>query len=261
MNTLIQKEMRQTRKMLLIWISLVIMLIGFCYFEYLSLENSMDDMVRMLNQFPEILLLMFGVKAELSTALGWYCCIYFWISILAFAYALNLGISCVAKEMKNGTSSYLFTKPVPRTEIIFSKVIASALNLLIFSAFSGICNYALIILPAGGLEQPIGAFTTTIGMFLTQLMFFAVGFFAAGFIKKYKSIVQIGTVFLLLSYAIGITAQYTGIRFLDYLSPLRYFDVYEVTLNGISVFNFAASVIVIAICIVTATNNWKHREV
>ena len=69
MKTLIQKEMRQTRKMLLIWISLVIMLIGFCYFEYLSLENSMDDMVRMLNQFPEILLLMFGVKAELSTAL------------------------------------------------------------------------------------------------------------------------------------------------------------------------------------------------
>ena len=72
---------------------------------------------------------------------------------------------------------------------------------------------------------------------------------------------QIGTVFLLLSYAIGITAQYTGIRFLDYLSPLRYFDVYEVTLNGISVLIFAASVIVIAICIVTATNNWKHREV
>jgi len=97
---------------------------------------------------------------------------------------LNLGISCVAKEMKNGTSSYLFTKPVPRTEIIFSKVIASALNLLIFSAFSGICNYALIILPAGGLEQPIGAFTTTIGMFLTQLMFFAVGFFCCWVYKE-----------------------------------------------------------------------------
>ena len=70
--------------MLLIWISLVIMLIGFCYFEYLSLENSMDDMVRMLNQFLKYCCSCSGVKAELSTALGWYYCIYFGYRFLLF---------------------------------------------------------------------------------------------------------------------------------------------------------------------------------
>lgn len=260
MNALVKNELRRSRKHLLIWLGIMLLLVGFCYYEYLSLKDSLGDVAEMLNGMPKLLTTMFGVKGDFNTALGWYSCIYFWTSILAFVYALNLGISCVAKEMKNGTSAYLFTKPVRRTEIVSAKVIASAVNLLIFAVVSGVCNYTMIILPAGGLTQT-AAITTTLGLFLTQLMFFAVGFFIAGFVKKYKSTVQIGVAFLLISYGVAITAQYTGIRFLDYLSPLRYFDVYEVTLNGISVFGLIVAVVIIGICIVMGISHWKKREI
>ena len=261
MRALIKNELRRSRRHLFIWLGIMFLLIGFCYYEYLSLKDSLGEVALMLSGMPRLLTTMFGVKGDFNTALGWYSCIYFWVSILAFVYALNLGTSCIAKEVKNGTSAYLFTKPVCRTEILLSKIIASAVNLLMFSAFSGLCNYVLLILPTGGLEQPAAALTTTIGLYLTQLMFFFVGLLISSIVKKYKAAVQVGTVFLLTSYFLAITAQYSGIRFLDLLSPLRYFDVYEVTLNGIRIFSLVLAFLIMAICIFITAMQWKKREV
>ncbi len=260
MRALIKNELRRSRKRLLIWLGIMFLLIGFCYYEYLSLKDSLGEVALMLGGMPHLLTTMFGVKGDFNTALGWYSCIYFWVSVLAFVYALNLGISCIAEEVKNGTSAYLFAKPVCRTEIVFSKIIASAVNLLIFSAFSGLCNYVLLILPTGGLEQPAAALTTTIGLYLTQLMFFAAGLLISSIVKKYKAAVQVGTFFLLTAYFLAITAQYSGIRFLDLLSPLRYFDVYEVTLNGIQIFSLILAFFIVCVCLGISARQWKRRE-
>ena len=261
MRALIQNELRQSRKQLLIWLGVMLLVIGFCYYEFLSLKDSLSDVAQMLAGFPKLLNIMFGVKGRLDTALGWYSCIYFWTAILAFAYALNLGLSCVAKELKRGTSAYLFTKPVNRTQIVLAKVAATAVNLLVFSIFCGSCNFVMIVLPAGGLEQPGAAFTTTVGLFLTQLMFFSAGLLIASLVKKYKSAVQIGTAFLLASYVVAITAQYAGLPLLDYLSPLRYFDVYEVTLSGIRIPCLITAIVLIALCVAAASRKWRLREV
>ena len=119
----------------------------------------------------------------------------------------------------------------------------------------------MIVLPAGGLEQPGAAIITTIGLFMTQFMFFAAGLLIASLVKKYKSAVQIGTVFLLASYVIAITAQYDSMPLLDYFSPLRYFDVYEVTLSGIRIPCLATAITLIALCIIAASRKWQSREV
>jgi len=135
MKTLVKNEFRQTRKTLLIWLGIMLLLCGFCYFELLSLKDSLDEMARTVGQFPRLIMIMFGVKGDLTTALGWYACIYFWEGLLAFAYAISLGLSCVAREKKFGTSEYLFTKPVERKTIVLAKVIVSAVNLLVFALY------------------------------------------------------------------------------------------------------------------------------
>ena len=90
MKTLVKNEFRQTRKTLLIWLGIMLLLCGFCYFELLSLKDSLDEMARTVGQFPRLIMIMFGVKGDLTTALGWYACIYFWEGLLAFAYAISL---------------------------------------------------------------------------------------------------------------------------------------------------------------------------
>lgn len=86
MKTLVKNEFRQTRKTLLIWLGIMLLLCGFCYFELLSLKDSLDEMARTVGQFPRLIMIMFGVKGDLTTALGWYACIYFWEGLLVFAY-------------------------------------------------------------------------------------------------------------------------------------------------------------------------------
>ncbi|MFQ7748350.1 MAG: hypothetical protein ACLRJV_14315 [Eubacteriales bacterium] len=41
MKTLVKNEFRQTRKTLLIWLGIMLLLCGFCYFELLSLKDSL----------------------------------------------------------------------------------------------------------------------------------------------------------------------------------------------------------------------------
>lgn len=260
MNTLIKNELRQSRKQLMVWLGIMLILIGFCYYEYLSLKDTLEEVSQMLNTLPALLVVMFGVKGDLNTALGWYSVIYFWTSILALVYALNLGVSCVEKELRHGTYEYLFTKPVRRAEIVISKVIASIINIFIFAVFSGVCNYLMVILPMGGLEQPEAIFTTTAGLFLTQLMLFSMGLIIASIVKKQKYSIQISTLLLLVFYGISVIAEYTNIRFWDFLSPLRYFDVYKVTLGGIQTLHLVVAGVIIAFCIAVSVYQWKNRE-
>ena len=74
MKILIKNEFRQTRKLLLIWLGIMLLLCGFCYFELLSLQDSLDEMAAMVSQFPRLIMIMFGVKGDLTTSTGWYVC-------------------------------------------------------------------------------------------------------------------------------------------------------------------------------------------
>ncbi|MDO5415583.1 MAG: ABC transporter permease subunit [Lachnospiraceae bacterium] len=260
MKTLIKNELRLSEKVQIIWMAIMLILIGFCYFEFLSLKDSLDDMAKMMDGFPEILRIMFGVRGDLNTALGWYGCLYFWTGILAFAYAMYLGITCVAKEKLRGTSEYLFTKPVRRSRIVLAKVIASAIHLAVFAAFTGVCSYWLLILPMGGLEESHGAIAAAVGLYLTQLVLFSVGVFLAGVVKHYPAAMKAGTAAVLIFYGTSFAAEYTGLAWMNDLTPLRYFDVYEVVSHGFRPGYLALSAAVVLFCTAGAVKSWERRE-
>ena len=68
MKILIKNEFRQTRRLLLIWLGIMLLLCGFCYFELLSLQDSLDEMAAMVSQFPRLIMIMFGVKGDLTSS-------------------------------------------------------------------------------------------------------------------------------------------------------------------------------------------------
>ena len=69
MIALIKNELRLTRKMLLVWMGIVLILCGFSYFEYLSLKDSLGELTGLISDFPKILKAMFGVSGDLTSAL------------------------------------------------------------------------------------------------------------------------------------------------------------------------------------------------
>lgn len=260
MRALIKKELRLSRRFLLIWMGIVLLLCGFAYFEYLSLRDSLGELAGLMHTFPKILMIMFGIAEELTSPLGWYGCIYFWVAILTYSYAVYLGISCVAKEKSQGTAEYLFTKPVSRSQIVFAKALACVCNLFTLAMFSGLCNYFTAILPLGGLEQKGAAVTTTIGMFLTEVVLFTIALLVSGFAGTYKSSARLGAGVLLGFYGIYIAAEYLEIPALYYFTPLKYFDVYTVAKEGVPFSFLLAAIVIAVISVVMARKIWMGRE-
>lgn len=260
MKALVKKELRLSRKFLLIWMGIVLLLGGFAYFEYLSMQNTLGELAEMMNTFPKILMIMFGIGEKLDSALGWYGCIYFWVAILTYSYAIYLGISCVAKEKSQGTAEYLFTKPVSRSRIVDAKALACVCNMFILVAFSGLCNYFTAILPLGGLEPKSATMMTTIGMFLTEMVLFSLALLISSLSKTYKRAVQLGAGLLLGFYGIYIMAEYLEIPALYYLTPLKYFDVYAVAREGFNMVFLLLAAVIVAISIAVARKKWAGRE-
>ena len=91
MKALVKNELRLTRKLLLIWMGIVLILCGFAYFEYLSLKESLNELTGLISNFPKILKAMFGVSGDLTSALGWYGCMYYWVTMLTNSYAVGFG--------------------------------------------------------------------------------------------------------------------------------------------------------------------------
>lgn len=261
MKALIKTELRLTRKMLLIWLGIVLILCGFAYFEYLSLKDSLDELTGLILDFPKILRVMFGVSGDLTSALGWYGCMYYWVAMLTNSYAIYLGVSCVAKERVRGTAEYLFTKPVSRDKVVCAKVVSCICNLFVLAAFSGLCNYFTAILPLGGLEQKGAVLTTTMGLFLTEVILFALALLVSAFMKSYQQTVRLGAGILLGFYGISIAAEYLEVSALYYLTPLKYFDVYEVAKEGFHISFLLAAIIIVLGSIVAAQKIWMNREV
>ena len=144
MKALVKNELLLTRKMLLIWMGIVLILCGFAYFEYLSLKDSLNELTGLISDFPKILKAMFGVSADLTSALGWYGCMYYWVTMLTNSYAVYLGVSCISKEQAQGTAEYLFTKPVSRSKVVCAKAVACICNCLYLQYLVG---YVIILLP------------------------------------------------------------------------------------------------------------------
>lgn len=261
MKALIKNELRLTRKMLLIWMGIVLILCSFAYFEYLSLKDSLNELTELILDFPKILKAMFGVSGDLTSALGWYGCMYYWVTILTNSYAVYLGVSCIAKERAQGTLEYLFTKPVNRNTVVFAKTVACVCNLLVLAAFSGLCNYFTAILPLGGLEQRGAILTTTIGLFLTGVTLFTITLLTSGLTKSYKGAVRLGVGVLLAFYGISITAEYLEVPALHYLTPLKYFDVYIVAEGGIYISFFLLAMIIVIGSVATTQKIWTGKEI
>lgn len=259
MCAMIRNELRQTRKALCIWTGVMLLLCAFSYFEWLSFRDSMEELTELLNRFPRLVLIMFGVRGIWNGQMDLFCCIYFWLALVGFAYAVCLGVTCMGKEYKSGTFEYLFTKPVSRAQIVLAKSVAAGINLLVFAVFSGIGCY-LFGVSQLHLFSGASIMLIAVGMFLTQLLLFAAALFTAAWAGYDRAAARRGAVLLLLFYAVYFAVEYTENFTLRYLTPLEYFNVYDVAGKGISFVPFLLTVTFVFLCVRVSMTRWARRE-
>ena len=71
MKAIYMKELKLTRKLLLIWIALIVILTGFAAIEFIMLKDAMSDIAALSASFPKMVLVLFGMNgARVDTPLG-----------------------------------------------------------------------------------------------------------------------------------------------------------------------------------------------
>ncbi|MDD2301622.1 MAG: ABC transporter permease subunit [Eubacteriales bacterium] len=262
MKAIYMKELKLTRKLLLIWIALIVILTGFAAIEFIMLKDAVSDIAALSASFPKMVLVLFGMNgARVDTPLGAYQSMVYWTNLLAYFFAGFLGVYAVAREEKFGTGEFLFSKPYTRTAIIRAKILASGTSLALFALVTGIMSYLCILLPLQGGHILGIHIATTIGMFLTQLVLFSVGLFLSGLVGNYKTASLLTMLAVLIFYGISFVLDYYGItNYLNMFTPVRYFDVVSIAGTGLRPAYILLSALIILSCCGLAGLLYKKRD-
>jgi len=261
MKTIFCKEFRRTRIGLLIWSAVIALITFFSISEYPVVSQNIDRVEEALQLIPKIGQLICGVyDIDLTVPIGYFAVMYYWIGLIVFTHAIYIGASMIAKESRDNTVEYLFTKPYTRGIIVWAKILAGFLNIFVVGAITIAMNL-LAMLPVTSDPTVYGqVFVSGIGMLFTQCILMLLGFLCSAFFKNYRSGVMGAATVLIGSYCLMFFVQNIDMPSLNFLSPLTFFAISEVIRNGLNILYVLISVVEIGVCIFFTQRLYSKKE-
>ena len=247
-----QHEFKMYLRSVITWSVAVAVLI----FVYVSLFSSFAQDAELLNEvmanFPQELLTAFGMNGlDLATVLGYFSFAFLFTQLCLAIQAANYGFSLVSIEEREWTADFLLAKPVGRTQILTSKLLAVLSGLTITNIVVWISSFAFINLFKGDRTYettPLLLLLLSIAVF--QLFFLSVGLVVSLLVKRIRSVTPYAMALGFGMYVLSVFGDMLGESVLEKITPFKHFEpnyiiqhgAYDVTLVLISV-----SVIVISL--------------
>lgn len=225
-------------------------------FVYVSLFSSFAKDAELMNEmmanFPEELLTAFGLKGvDLSTVLGYFGFVFLFAQICLAIQAANYGFSLVSIEEREWTADFLLAKPVGRTQILTSKLLAALSGLTITNIVVWISSFGFINLFKGdAMYETNSLLLLLLSIVVFQLFFLTVGLVVSQLVKRIRSVTPYSMALGFGMYVLSVFGDMLGESALEKITPFKHFDpnyiiqhgAYDVPLVLISV-----SVIVISL--------------
>ena len=224
MNILLQ-ELKMTYRTLIAYT--ISMIAIFCFFLVFFESFSKDTAVleKLLSNFPKEFKAALGLSdVNMSELIGYLSFLFNYLVLIGSIFSLKLSISALSEEIRTKTADFLFSKPVTRTQLFISKLLAvicniTIQNLIIFPAFYLII---FIFLPDQDLNFKI--FTLMcLSIFLVQLFFIGIGFIVAVSFKKIRSVMPMTLGIVFLYFILEFINQSISDKKLALLTPFAYF--------------------------------------
>lgn len=261
MGTIFKKELKRTRTGIIIWSFLVGLIVFFGILEYPAVGQNPDLVEQALSLIPKIGQLVFGVyNVNLNEPIGYYVALYYWIGLFIFTHAIYTGASIISKESRDKTAEYLFTKPYPKSTIVWAKILAGFVNILVVGLVTTAMSL-ISMLPITSEGAVYGqVFASCAGMLITQGVLMMLGFLCSALFSGYKAGVTSSIGVLLLSYCLMFFVQYIDAPGLSFLSPLTFFSVYEVVKSGLGLLYVLLSAAIITLCVYFTQRLYAKKE-
>jgi len=235
MNANIYKHEFRTRlKSVVIWSLAVTALLVF-YFSFFSVfADQAALMNEMLAKFPPEMRAAFGLdKMDLATVLGFYSFIFLFVQLCLAIQASNYGFGLVSIEESELTADFLLSKPVSRTQVLTSKLLAALTSLTITNLVVWVSSFAAITLFRGEHEyEPRTLFLLLFSIVIFQLFFLSVGVVVSLLVKRVRSVTPYALGLGFGSYVLSAFSGVLGEVTLELLTPFKHLDAAAIVKQG-----------------------------
>lgn len=256
--SLIIRDLKNNLKSFIYWGLSICILIAILVLAYPAAIAKMSNLGDVINSMPKELIVAFNLENyDWSKVLNYLSYEYQYIFLACSIYAVTVGALIFSKEESNKTISLVYSKPITRNQIFFSKLFVTIITILMFNVV--LFLFTSISLKLGIQNQIIdykAVFNLYLALFLIQMVFMSIGIFTAVIMKKSKGAATIVSGFVIFSYLIGIFSKITeSIKNFIYISPLHYFPPEEVVRTG----EFSSKYLIISACVVILSIlvSWK----
>jgi ABC-2 type transport system permease protein len=221
-----QREFRAYLQSVIAWSMAVAALIFLLVSLFASIAQDAELMNEALARFPEQLRAAFGLNGvDLSTVLGYFAFVFLFAQICLAIQAANYGFSLVSVEEREWTADFLLAKPVGRTQILTTKLLAALSGLTITNVIVWISSLGAIYLFKGDRTydaKPLLLLLLSIVIF--QLFFLTVGLVVSLLVKRIRSVTPYAMALGLGMYVLSVFGDMLGESALEKITPFRHFD-------------------------------------
>lgn len=188
----------------------------------------------MMSNFPEQLLIAFGLTGvNLATILGYFSLAFLFAQICLAIQAATYGFALVSVEEREWTADFLLTKPVDRTQILTSKLLAALTCLAITDVVVWISTFGFITLFKGDATYDAGSLALLLLSIVPfQLFFLAVGLVVSLLVKRIRSVTPYAMALGFGMYVLSVFGDMLGESFLEKLTPFKHFDAGYIIQHG-----------------------------
>jgi ABC-2 type transport system permease protein len=221
-------------KSVIIWsLSLTVLILFF-----FSLFPVFSEQAAMMNEFlaryPAQLRAAFGLdKMDLATVLGFFSFTLVFAELCLAIQASNYGFGLVSVEENELTADFLLSKPVSRTQILTSKLLAVFTSLLITDLVVWVSTIAGILLFRSGHDyDPSTLVLLLLSLVIFQLVFMSIGLVISLLVRRVRSVTPYGLGLAFGAYVINGFSGVFGTVELELLTPFKHLDPSFIVLHA-----------------------------
>jgi ABC-2 type transport system permease protein len=255
------RELKANRKALIIWSVCMILFVLSGMSKYTAYSSGASNAV--FDKIPYSLKAVLGMGSlNVTTMSGFYAFLFSYIEITTAIHAVLIGSGIIGKEERDKTTEFLMVKPVSRSTIITSKLLAALVNVVIINVVTLISSILMVAAYNKGKDISGEITVFMLSMFIVQLIFLSLGALLSAFKKNAKASGSIAAGILFGSYIVSkITDLTDRINIINILSPFKYFSYIDIVNgNGLSVSVVLISILLVAVFSASTYFLYKSRD-
>lgn len=247
-------ELKAYRRSTLIWTFSLILVVCFFMSLYPAISSDADQFKKILAGYPVPVRKAFGVSIDnITSLLGFYSYVFSYVVLCGAIQAMNLGTSILSKEVREKTADFLLTKPVTRTEIMTSKLLAAFSSLLITNLIY-VAAASMIASIVSKKSFDIDTFLLiSMTAFFVELMFMCLGVIISVVAAKIKAVLPVSLSIVFGFYIVNMFGSIIGEKAIRYVTPFKYYDTAYIIKHGTYEGNFIAIEIVFIVISIMAS--------